>query len=81
MKNNTDVLTWNKKTGEIVFLQKLVRDSNVIELLQDTLTANLHPVGKMEFYRGLDMLKVKISSIKHPKNKCLLTVLKGIKKL
>ena len=58
MENNTDVLTWSRKTGEIVFLEQLVRDSNVIELLKDTLTANLHPLGKMEFYRGLDMLKV-----------------------
>ena len=41
------------------------------------MTANLHPVGKMEFYRGLDMLKVKLSCIKHPKNKGLLTILKG----
>ena len=24
MENNTDVLTWNRKTGEIVFLKKLV---------------------------------------------------------
>ena len=24
MENNTDVLTWNRKTGEIVFLQQLV---------------------------------------------------------
>ena len=24
MENNTDVLTWNRKTGEIVFLQRLV---------------------------------------------------------
>ena len=57
MENNTNVLTWDRKTGELVFLQQLVQDSNVIELLKDTLTANLHPVGKMEFYRGLDMLK------------------------
>ena len=77
MENNTDVLTWNRKTGEIVFLQQLVQDSNIIELLKDTLTANLHPVGKMEFYRGLDMLKVKLSYVKHPKNKGLLTILKG----
>ena len=67
MENNTDVLTWNRKTVEIFFLQQLVQDSNVIELLKDTLTANLHPVGKMEFYRRLDMFKVKLSCIKHPK--------------
>ena len=76
MENNTDVLTWKRKTGEIVFLQQLVQDSNVSELLKDTLTANLHPVGKMEFYRGLDMLKVKLSCLKYPKNKGLMTILK-----
>ena len=81
MKINTDVLTWSRKTAEIVFLQKLVQDSNVIELLTETLTANLHPVGKMEFYRGLDMLKVKLSCIKHPKYKGLLTILKGDQKI
>ena len=50
-------------------------------MLKDTLTGNLHPVGKMEFYRGLDMLKVKLSCIKHPKNKGLLTTLKGDQKI
>ena len=69
MENNRDILTWNRKTGEIVFFQQVVQDSNIIELLKDTLTGNLHPLGKMEFYRGLDMLKVKLSCIKHPKNK------------
>ena len=58
VENNTDVLTWNRKTGEIVFLQQLVQDSNVIELVKDTLTANLHPVAKMEFYRGFYKSKI-----------------------
>ena len=31
----------------------------------------------MDFYRGLVMLKVKLYCIKHPKNKGLLTTLKG----
>ena len=44
-------------------------------------TANLHPVAKMEFYRGLDLLKVKLTCIKHPKNKALLTIMKGEKKI
>ena len=77
MENNRDILTWNRKTGEIVFLQQVVQDSNIIELLKGTLTGNLHPLGKMEFYRGLIMLKVKLSCIKHPKNKGLLITLKG----
>ena len=77
MENNRDILTWNRKTGEIVFLQQVVQDSNIIELLKDTLIGNLHPLGKMELYRGLIMLKVKLSCIKHPKNKGPLVTLKG----
>ena len=42
-------------------------------------TANLHPVGKMEFYIGLDLLKVKLTCVKHPKNKVVLTIMKGEK--
>ena len=34
MENNADVMTWNRKTGEIVFLQQLVQDSNIIELFK-----------------------------------------------
>ena len=81
MEQNADILTWNKKTGEIVFHKQNIRDSNIIELLKDMFTANLHPVGKMEFYRGLDLLKVKLTCIKHPKNKALLTIMKGEKKI
>ena len=81
MEQNADILTWNKKTGEIVFHNQNVRDSNIIELLKDMFTANLHPVGKMEFYRGLDLIKVKLTCVKHPKNKALLTIMKGEKKI
>ena len=35
----------------------------------------------MEIYRGLDMLKVKLTCIKHPKNKSFLTILKGDQKI
>ena len=71
MEQNADVLTWNKKTGEIGFFfhNRNIRDSNIIKLLKDMFTANLHPVGKMEFYRGLDLLKVKLTCVKHPKIK------------
>ena len=61
MEQNADILTWSKKTGEIVFHKQNIRDSNIIELLKDMFTANLHPVGKMEFYRGLDLLKVNLN--------------------
>ena len=35
----------------------------------------------MEFHRGLNMLKVKLFCIKHPKYKGLLTTLKGDQKI
>ena len=44
----------------------------MIELFKDTLTDNLHPVGKMEFYRGLVDINVKNTYIKHAKNKALI---------
>ena len=81
MEHTVDILTWSKKTGEIIFQHQDIQDSNVIELLKDTLRANLHHVGKMEFYRGLDLLNVKLNCIKHPKNKGLLTNIKGHKKV
>ena len=81
MEQNADILTWNKKTGEIVFHNQNDRDSNIIQLLKDMFTANLYPVGRMEFYRGLDLLKVKLTCEKHPKNKALLTIMKGEKKI
>ena len=77
MEDQPLVLDWNKQTGEIVFQGEDVTHSNIVELLKDTLTAKLHPTGKMEFYRGLDIMGVKLSTVKHPKNKALLAVIKG----
>lgn len=77
MESHPDTLSWSLTTGEIIFKKKAVPNSNVVELLKDTLTGNLHPVGKMEFYRGLDIMEVRIADIKHPKNKGLLAVVKG----
>lgn len=77
MEDQPLVLDWDKQTGEIVFQGEDVTHSNIVELLKDTLTAKLHPTGKMEFYRGLDIMGVKLSTVKHPKNKALLAVIKG----
>ena len=74
-------LLGTKRLEKLVFYNQNVRDSNIIELLKDMFTANLHPVGKMEFYRGLDLLKVKLTCVKHQKNKDLLTIMKGEKKI
>ena len=81
MERHGDILTWDKQTGEILFQLKKISDSNIIELLKDTLTASLHPTGKMEFYRGLDMLNIQTKYIKHSKNKALLNILRGKKKI
>ena len=70
-----------KRLKKLFFHNKNIIDSNIIELLKDMFTANLHPVGKMEFYRGLDLLKVKLACVKHPKTKALLTIMKGEKKI
>lgn len=77
METHANKMTWDHNTGEIVLQGKAVPNSNVVELLKDTLTAELHPIGKMEFFRGLDMINVNLSNIKHPKNKSLLTAIKG----
>ena len=81
MERHGDILTWDKQTGEILFQLKKISDSNIIELLKDTLTASLHPTGKMEFYRGLDMMNIQTKYIKHSKNKALLNILRGKKKI
>ena len=74
-------MTWIRKTGEIVLQHKVVHNTNVVELLKDTLTGDLHPVGKMEFYRGLELLNVKLSHIKHQKSRALLGMMLGQKKV
>ena len=74
-------LTWIRKTGEIVLQHKVVDNSNIVELLKDTLTGDLHPVGKMEFYRGLDLLNVKLGHLKNQKSKALLGVMQGQRKV
>ena len=81
MERHGNILTWDKHTGEILFQLKKISDSNIIELLKDTLTASLHPTGKMEFYRGLDMMNIQTKYIKHSKNKALLNILRGKKKI
>lgn len=77
MKKEETVMTWNKNTGEIILLGNAVDGSNVIELLKDTLTGQLHPAGKMEFLRGLDLLKVNMKCLKNTKYKNLLRAIKG----
>ena len=74
-------MTWIRKTGEIVLQHKVVDNTNIVELLKDTLTGNLHPVGKMEFYRGLELLNVKLSQIKHQKSRALLGMMLGQRKV
>ena len=74
-------LLGTKRLQKLFFHNQNIRDSNIIELLKDMFTANLHPVGKIQFYRGLDLLKVKLTCVKHPKIKALLTIMKGEKKI
>ena len=80
MQRHGDILTWDKQTGEVIFKLENISGSNIIELLKDTLTATLHPTGKMEFCRGLDMINIQPKYLKHSKNKALLNILRGKKK-
>ena len=67
-------LNWDKDTGEIIFENKLISGSNIVELLKDSLSGGLHPKGKMEFYLGLGMINLKAKYIKDGRNKYLLKI-------
>ena len=69
-----DILNWDKDTGEIIFENKLISGSNIVELLKDSLSGGLHPKGKTEFYLGLGMINLKAKYIKDGKNKYLLKI-------
>ena len=69
-----DILNWDKDTGEIIFENKLISGSNIVELLKDSLSGGLHPKGKMEFYLGLGMINLKAKYIKDRRNKYLLKI-------
>ena len=69
-----DILNWDKDTGEILFQNKLISGSNIVELLKDSLSGGLHPKGKTNFYLGLGMINLKAKHIKDAKNKYLLQI-------
>ena len=69
-----DILNWDKDTGEILFQNKLILGSNIVELLKDSLSRGLHPKGKTEFYLGPFMINLKAKYIKDGRNKYLLKI-------
>ena len=78
MNENPKVMTWDKNTGELLLLGVAAESgSNIIELLKDSLTGNIHPRGKMEFLRGFDMLALASKYLKNRKYKGLLKTIKS----
>ena len=69
-----DILNWDKDTGEIIFENKLILGSNIVEFLKDSLSGGLHPKGKTEFYLGLGMINLKAKYIKDGRNKYMLKI-------
>ena len=69
-----DILNWDKDTGEILFQNKLILGSNIVELLKNSLSRGLHPKGKTDFYLGLGMINLKAKYIKDAQNKYLLQI-------
>lgn len=72
IKEQEDILTWDNMTGEIVLHGKPINNTNIVALLKDTLSGKIHPVGKMEFLRGLDILEVNLKLIKDRKSRELI---------
>ena len=63
-KQDVNKLTWDTNTGEIQYKNKIVKGSNIISLLRDTLCFKKpRPKGCNEFYMGLDMLGIPYNCI------------------
>ena len=69
MEKNPTTLNWDKETGEIVYELNAISGSNILDLLEDSLTGNINPIGKKEFYSGMSLLNVDGKYIKNFENK------------
>ena len=74
--NHQEIMTWDKKSGEICYNNCRIRGSNIIELLKCIYEGNFRAVGIVQFYRGLNFLKVPEKYFQHPRMKEILKTLK-----
>ena len=76
MNQRQEIMTWDKKSGEIVYMQHRIRGSNIIKLLKTTCAGQMNALGIVQFCRGLIILNVPKKCIQNPKMKQTLESLK-----
>ena len=69
MNQPQEIMTWDKKSGEIVYMQKRIRGSNIIKLLKTTCAEQMNALGIVQFCRGLIILNIPKKCIQNPKMK------------
>ena len=67
MNQPQEIMTWDKKIGEIVYMQKRIRGSNIIKLLKTTCAGQMNALGIVQFCRGLIIWKFLKNVFKTPK--------------
>ena len=76
MNQPQEIMTWDKKSEEIVYMQKRIWGSNIIKLLNTTCAGQMNAIGIVQFCRGLIFLNVPKKCIQNPKMKQTLESLK-----
>ena len=74
--NHQEIITWDKKSGEICYHNCHIRGSNIIKLLKCIYEGNFRAIGIVQFCRGLNILKVPEKYFQHPRMKEILKTLK-----
>ena len=67
MNQPQEIMTWDKKSGEIVYMQKHIQGSNIIKLLKTTCAGQMNALGIVQFCRGLIILSIPKNVFKTPK--------------
>ena len=68
MNQPQEIMTWDKKSGEIVYMQHHIWGSNIIKLLKSTCAGQMNALGIVQFCRGLIILNVPKKCIQKPRN-------------
>ena len=80
MNQPQEIMTWDKKSGEIVYMQKRIQGSNIIKLLKTTCAGQMNALGIVQFCRGLIILNIPKNCIQNPKMKQTLESLLYVEK-
>ncbi len=71
-----ETLKWNENGTIVIDGEKNIFGSDIIDLVEHTVTNKSQPIGKMAFYRAMAKLKVPSKLITHPKSKQVLVMMK-----